>query len=107
MGDLTANRSPPATINQGAAMGLSDSLKGALGQAKDKATEFAGKHNSSIDSGLDKVGALADKATKGKYSDRINTSRDKAKEALHHTGGDSTVAPGETADQPPENPPAS
>jgi len=37
-------------------MGLSDSLKDALGQAKEKATEFAGKHSSTIDSGLDKVG---------------------------------------------------
>ena len=30
-------------------MGLSDNLKGALGQAKEKATEFAEKHNSTID----------------------------------------------------------
>ena len=65
-------------------MGLSDSLKGALGQAKEKAGELAGKHNSTIDSGLDRVGALADKATKGKYSDTINSNRDKAKEALDH-----------------------
>ena len=82
-------------------MGLSDSLKGALGQAKEKAGEFAGKHNSSIDSGLDKVGAMADRATKGKYHDRIATNRDKAKEAVDGMA----AKPADPADPTP--PPAS
>ncbi|WP_042393984.1 antitoxin [Streptacidiphilus carbonis] len=77
-------------------MGLSDTLKGALGQAKEKATEFAEKHNSTIDSGLDKVGEMADKATKGKYSDKIHTGRDKAKEALDKVGQEHPVVEGET-----------
>ncbi|MEZ0089667.1 antitoxin [Streptacidiphilus sp. EB129] len=88
-------------------MSVSDSLKGALDHAKEKATDFAGKHSAAIDSGLDKVGELADKATKGKYSDKINTGRDKAKEALEHVGGDKHPTAGETVEQPPETPAAS
>jgi hypothetical protein len=74
-------------------MGLSDSLKDALGQAKDKATELAGKHNATIDSGLDKVGEMADKATKGKYSDQIQAGRDKAKQTLDHLAADRPADP--------------
>jgi len=84
-------------------MGLSDSLKDALGQAKDKATEFAGKHQSTIDSGVDKVGELADKATKGKYSDQIHNAGDKAKKTLDSLGQEKPVVPGETV-TPPEQP---
>ena len=89
-------------------MGLSDSLKDALGQAKDKTTEFAGKHQSTIDSGIDKVGDLADKATKGKYSDQIHTAGDKAKHTLDHLGQEKPVVPGETVTPPqdPDQPPA-
>ena len=89
-------------------MGLSDSLKDALGQAKEKATEFTGKHQSTIGSGLDKVGDLADKATKGKYSDQIHSAGDKAKKSLDHLGGDKPVVPGETVTPTadPEQPPA-
>jgi len=85
-------------------MGLSDNLKDALGQAQEKATEFADKHHSTIDSGLDKVGDLADKATKGKYSEQIQSAGDKAKKTLdQQLGGDKPVVPGETA-TPPQNP---
>ena len=93
-------------------MGLADNLKDALGQAKDKATEFAGKHNSTIGSGVDKVGEMADKATKGKYSDQIHSAGDKAKQQLDQLATDKTVIPGETVDpakpgDAPEPPPAS
>jgi hypothetical protein len=84
-------------------MGIADNLKDALGQAKDKATELAGKHSSTIDSGLDKVGEMADKATKGKYSDQIHSGRDKAKQAFEHLAADKPGAPGETV-TPPEGP---
>jgi hypothetical protein len=87
-------------------MGLSDTLKGALGQAKEKATEFAEKHNSTIDSGLDKVGEMADKATKHKYSDKITTGRDKAKEALDKVHHEPRTVQGETVVER-EDPPAS
>jgi methyl-accepting chemotaxis protein len=76
---LDAHRTEPA----GVVMSLTDTLKSALDQAKDKASELAGKHGSTIDSGLDKVGAMADKATKGKYNAKIYSGRDKAKEAVH------------------------
>ena len=85
-------------------MGLSDTLKGALGQAKEKATELAGKHNSTIDSGLDKVGEMADKATKGKYSDKINMGRDKAKHAVDGLAAEKSADAEQT---PPAEPPAS
>ncbi|MHA6763223.1 antitoxin [Streptacidiphilus sp. PAMC 29251] len=88
-------------------MGLSDSLKGALDQAKEKATELAGKHNSTIDSGLDKVGDLADKATKGKYSDKIHSGRDKAKESLDHLAEKSAEPTAPTDPAEPTDPPVS
>ena len=79
-------------------MGLTDSLKGALTQAKDKATEYARTHNSQIGAGLDKVGQMADKATKGKYHDQINTGTDKAKEAVTKFNEKPRTVPGETVD---------
>jgi MT0933-like antitoxin protein len=85
-------------------MGLSDSLKDALGQAKEKATELAGKHQSTIGSGVDKVGDLADKATKGKYSDQIHSAGDKAKKSLDQLGADKPVVPGETLTPPQDQP---
>ncbi|MFC1414829.1 antitoxin [Streptacidiphilus sp. N1-12] len=86
-------------------MGLSDTLKGALDQAKEKATELAGKHSASIDSGLDKVGEMADKATKGKYSDKIHSGRDKAKETLDHIAEKSSAEAAEPTE--PTGPQAS
>ncbi|MBC3844185.1 antitoxin [Streptacidiphilus sp. 4-A2] len=86
-------------------MGLTDNLKDALGQAKDKATEFAGKHSSTIDSGLDKATEMADKATKGKYTDQIHNAGDKAKKTIDGLNTDKPVVPGETV-KPPEEPPA-
>lgn len=84
-------------------MGLSDSLKGALDQAKEKATELAGKHNSTIDTGLDKVGEFADKATKGKYHDTINANRDKAKEKVDNLAA-KQAEPGADGPEPTEPP---
>ena len=89
-------------------MGLSDTLKGALDQAKEKAGELADKHNAGIDHGLDKVGELADKATKGKYSDKIQSGRDKAKERIDGMAAGSHPAdPQEPTEPPTSEPPAS
>jgi hypothetical protein len=63
-------------------MNISVTLRNALHQAKDRASDFAGKHSDSIGSALDKATARADKATKGRYSQRIISSRDKARHAL-------------------------
>jgi hypothetical protein len=96
-------------------MGLSDQLKGAFSQAKEKAEEFADKHSDQIDAAkaragetagkakerasafadkhsdqigaaMDKVGETADKATKGKYADQIGAGRSKAKSMLDDFG---------------------
>lgn len=67
-------------------MGFADQLKGALGQAKDKATEYARTHNEQLGAGVDKVGELADKATKGKYRDQISTGLGKTKGAIDKFG---------------------
>jgi hypothetical protein len=85
-------------------MGLTDSLKDALGQATKKATEYAGSHKSQIGAGLDKVGDLADKATKHKYSDQIHTGTGKAKEAVDKLGGPKDVIPGEATERTAEKP---
>jgi hypothetical protein len=89
-------------------MGLSDTLKGALDQAKEKASELADKHNAGIDHGLDKVGELADRATKGKYSDKIHSGRDRAKERVDGMAAANRPAdPQEPTDPPASEPPAS
>ncbi|MBF9073783.1 antitoxin [Streptacidiphilus fuscans] len=83
-------------------MGLTDSLKGALDQASKKATEYAGSHKSQIGAGLDKVGDMADKATKGKYQSQIHTGRDKAKDAVNKLGGPKDTIQGEATEKPAE-----
>lgn len=57
----------------------------------DKAKDFAGKNQDKIKEGLDKVGNKVDSATDGKYSDQINTAKDKVSEQLgddEQQGGD-------------------
>ena len=56
-------------------MGFLDKLKG-------KATEMVDKHGEQIADGMDKAAGVVDKRTKGKYSDKIRTGNQKAKDAL-------------------------
>ncbi|BFV57008.1 hypothetical protein KCMC57_up21120 [Kitasatospora sp. CMC57] len=63
-------------------MGLMDNLRGKAEELKDKASELAGKHNETIDHMVEKTGSVVDKATKGKYSDKIETGTSKAKGAV-------------------------
>ena len=56
-------------------MGFLDKLKG-------KATEMVDKHGDQIADGLDKAAGVVDKKTKGKYTDKIKTGNQKAKDAL-------------------------
>ncbi|WP_030239398.1 antitoxin [Streptomyces sp. NRRL S-350] len=63
-------------------MGLMDNLKGKAEELKEKAGELAGKHSDQIDTIVDKAGGAIDKATKGKYSDRIEHGAAKAKDAV-------------------------
>jgi hypothetical protein len=48
-------------------MGLSDKLK----QLGDKAKETAGEHRDQISQAVETAGAVADRRTKGKYTDKI------------------------------------
>ncbi|MDT9593661.1 antitoxin [Nocardioides zeae] len=63
-------------------MGFSDKLKGALGQARTKASDAVDKHGDKINGGIDKAARFADEKTKGKYSDKIAKGTTKAKETL-------------------------
>ncbi|WP_405978270.1 antitoxin [Streptomyces sp. NBC_00158] len=63
-------------------MGFMDNLKAKLAPAKDKVGDLAQQHEGRIGEGLDKVAKVVDSKTHGKYSDRITTGADKAKDAL-------------------------
>jgi hypothetical protein len=57
------------------AMGKAQEL---AGEAKTKAHDLAEEHAGQIKAGIDKTEALANKATKGKFSDKIEAVGDKA-----------------------------
>ncbi|MER6115153.1 antitoxin [Streptomyces sp. A0642] len=63
-------------------MGFMDNLKAKLSPAKDKVSDLAQQHGDKIDQGLDKAARTVDAKTKGKYSDKIVTGTQKAKEAV-------------------------
>ncbi len=56
-------------------MGFLDKLRGRAKTAVDQ-------HGDKIAGGIDKAASMADKKTKGKYTDRINEGTGKTKEAL-------------------------
>jgi uncharacterized protein YjbJ (UPF0337 family) len=60
-------------------MGFLDKLKGSV---KSRATEMVDKHGDQIAGGLDKAAGVVDKKTKGKYTDKLASSKEKAKDAL-------------------------
>jgi hypothetical protein len=51
-------------------------------EAADKAKDFAGEHTDQMKGAIDKAGGLADKATKGKFSDKIEKVGGKASGAV-------------------------
>lgn len=59
-------------------MGFMDKAK----QMADKAVDAAKQNTDKIGQGIDKAGDMADKATKGKYSDKIDSFQDKAKDQV-------------------------
>ena len=66
-------------------MSLFDKAKGLAGKAQGaagKAKQVAREHSDQLEQGIAKAGGLADKATKGKYSDRIAGATDKARDAV-------------------------
>jgi hypothetical protein len=60
-------------------MGLLDSVKKLGKTAKDKADDLAEQHGDKVKKGLDKVGDVVDKRTKGKHGAKIDKAVDKAK----------------------------
>lgn len=63
-------------------MGFMDSVKAKLAPAKEKVSDLAQQHGGKIDQGLDKAARTVDEKTKGKYSDKIVTGTQKAKDAV-------------------------
>ncbi len=90
-------------------MGLMDNLKARLEPAKGKVSDLAQQHGDKIDRGLEKVAKTVDERTKGKYSDRIQTGRGKAKDAMErlaHKEGEGKEGDGNTpGGTPPSAPP--
>lgn len=66
-------------------MGFLDKLKGKGGLA-DKAVDFAKEHDDQVDQGIDKAADAVDRATQGKYSDKIDDVAEKAKDAYEEPG---------------------
>ncbi|WP_328906225.1 antitoxin [Streptomyces sp. NBC_00234] len=67
-------------------MGFLDNLKAKLAPAKDKVGDLAHQHGGKIEQGLDKAARTVDQKTKGKYSDKIVTGTQKAKDAVDRLG---------------------
>ena len=67
-------------------MGFLDRItrKGGL---KDKAVELAKEHDDKVDLGIERTADAADRATKGKYSDKIDQAAEKAKDAYEEPSG--------------------
>jgi hypothetical protein len=77
-------------------MRFMDSLKAKLSPAKGKVGNLAQQHGDKIDHGIDKAARTVDQKTKGKYSDKIESGSQKAKDAigrLSHMGEGGTPPP--------------
>ncbi|MFJ3234544.1 antitoxin [Streptomyces sp. NPDC086787] len=77
-------------------MHLLDNLKARLGPARDKVSDLAHQHEDKIDKlqhGLDRAAKVVDEKTKGKYSDKIHTGTDKAKDAMDRLAHKGTAQP--------------
>ncbi|NJP47542.1 antitoxin [Streptomyces sp. PRB2-1] len=67
-------------------MGFMDTIKDKLGMARSKAGDYAQQHGDKVESGIDKAAQTADSKTGGKYSDKIKTGTQKAKDAARNLG---------------------
>ena len=63
-------------------MGFLDKLKKTAKQAQDKAEDFAAEHSEQIEKGIDAAAKFADKRTKGKHGDKIQSGAEKAKQLV-------------------------
>ncbi len=66
---------------------------GFLDKLKDKVSSVAKGHGTQIKSGVDKAADLADKKTGRKYTDKIQTGKQKAAEAVDKLADDDKSAP--------------
>ena len=74
----------------GVCMGMFDKLK-------KQATKAVDEHGDNIAGGIDKAAAMADKKTKGKYHDKLETGTAKAKDGLDKLDGrDDDIPDGKT-----------
>jgi uncharacterized protein YjbJ (UPF0337 family) len=78
-------------------MGFLDKLKGQALDIKDKAADAVNKNSDKIHSGLDKAGEFVDTKTKGKYTDKIETAKEKAVDGLDKLDGKNDDFPDEPA----------
>ncbi|WP_326700273.1 antitoxin [Streptomyces sp. NBC_01754] len=67
-------------------MGFLDNVKAKLAPAREKVGDLAQQHGDKIDQGLDKAARTVDERTKGKYSDKIVSGTQKAKDAVDRLG---------------------
>ena len=63
-------------------MGFLDKFKKQAPELKKKAADLAASQNYKIDVGIDKAADAVNKATKGKYEDKIDSAADKAQEGV-------------------------
>ena len=87
-------------------MGLSDKLKAITDKAKDSAAE----HREQISNAVETAGVIADKRTRGRYSDKIAKAASKTESAVDRFAGQESGETGETGEtaaaSPPATPPA-
>ncbi len=67
-------------------MGFLDDVKKQAEELKDRASDFVGQHGDKIAEGIDKVAGKLDSGTQGKYSEKIQQSAAKAKDAAQRFG---------------------
>jgi hypothetical protein len=63
-------------------MGISDSISGAVGKAKDAMSG----HGDEMEKGVDAAGDKVDDVTKGKYADKVDKGQDMAKDQIKKMG---------------------
>jgi MT0933-like antitoxin protein len=84
-------------------MGLSDKFK----QITEKAKESAVEHREQISGAVETAGALADKRTRGRYSDKIAKAASKTEAAMDRFAGQANTEDAPAATPPPAPTPPS
>lgn len=67
-------------------MGFLDDVKKQAEELKERASDFVGQHGEKIAEGIDKVASKIDSGTQGKYTEKIHSSAEKAKDAAQRFG---------------------